>query len=97
MGTQVLPGRGNKSSLCRRGSEKECATDRGNSSACLGERGQSRSVQNFAHHAEVMKSCGKILGKLTLAVVRKDWLWGQDRKMGYEANTTYLHKWEGGR
>lgn len=46
-----------------------------------GERGQSTSVKNVAHLAE-MENRGMILSKFTLAIVKKNWVWGKDRKEG---------------
>lgn len=34
--------------------------------------------------------------KFTLAVVRKGWVWGQDRKMRHEADAAHLHNLWGG-
>lgn len=39
------------------------------------------------------ESCGKVLGKSILAVVRKDWLLGQNRKMRCEANVLLCTNW----
>ena len=52
------------------------------------ERGQSTSVKNLAHLAE-MKNCGMILRKFTLAIVKKNWVWGRDRKGGAWENMQF--------
>lgn len=38
-------------------------------------------MKNLAHLAE-MKNRGMILRKFTLAIAKKNWVWGKDRKGG---------------
>ena len=52
-------------------------------------------MESPAHQAELVKSHGKVLRKFTSAVVRRGWVWGQKRKMRYEADAADLHNKHG--